>query len=258
MSDKFAELLSEKTRENPAFIHIDFIGLIRMGRTHPERLENFCALLRKTELLGGNICIPAFTLSYTRNEDFDLLNSPSVNVGIVSEAVRNEFPRRRTCDGLFSFTAIGNNFSDENFRIKDSDTFGDSLIAEVFKKDGYLASIGGVFRNSTEIHYLEKLLEVDYRSDKIFEGNLIAGDGKAHRQKVTYFCKNFDYNLWYDFSALEHDLREEGLFEIYKAGEYPVYIEMIRFRTVYEFLKEKIRKDKNYLINDLKDKRTKN
>ena len=112
------------------------------------------------------------------------------------------------------------------------------------------------FKNTTEIHFLEKLLEVDYRSDKIFEGDLIDMENNSHRQKVTFFCKNFDYNLWYDFSKLEKDLKSEGLFEIIRSDDNSIYIEMIKFKTVFEFLKDKIKKDKNYLIRDLKDKRS--
>ncbi|HRB00940.1 MAG TPA: AAC(3) family N-acetyltransferase [Ignavibacteria bacterium] len=256
MQNNFAKLLAEKTKDNPAFIHLDFIGLIRLGKTNEIRIDKFCEMLKEIENEGGNICIPAFTLSYTRNEIFNMPESPAVNIGMLPEVIRQKFPDKRTSDGLFSFTAIGNNFSKDNFIPKDTASFGDSLMAEVFEKDGYLASIGGVFRNSTEIHYLEKLLEVDYRSDKIFEGDLIDTENNLHRQKVTYFCKNFDYNLWYDFSELEKELKNEELMEIIRSDDNSIYIEMIKFKTVFEFLKDKIKKDKNYLIRELKDKRT--
>lgn len=256
MHSDFVKLFAQKTLNNPAFIHLDLIGLIRLGKTNAERLKSFCNLLTEIENSGGNVCIPAFTLSYTKNQIFDVLNSPSSDVGVTAEFIRSSFPGKRTYDGLFSYVAFGKNFSGENFIAKDFETFGDnSIIGEVFNKDGYLCGIGGVFRNSTEIHYIEKLLEVDYRHDKIFEGKLIDADGVKHNQRIKYFCKNFDFNLWYDFSQLESDLKKEGLIEIFKTEDLHMYAEMIKFKVVYDFIKEKIKKEKNYLIKNLKDKR---
>lgn len=248
-------MLAGKTKNNPAAIHIDFIGLIRLGKNNTGRLDEFCNLLKETESKGGNICIPAYSLSYTKNEDYNILETPSSNIGVVSEFVRKKFPELRTVDALFSYISFGKNISRDHFNVNDYESFGnDSLVGEIFEKDGYICSIGGIFRNSTEIHFIEKLLDVKYRSDKIFNGNIIDTDGKIHRQQVTYFCKNFDYNLWYNFKKLEDSLKKDGLMELFKVEGYPMYIEGIKFKTLYDYLEIAIRKDYKYFLNDLKDK----
>lgn len=256
MKESLTDLLAGKTKNNPAAIHIDFIGLIRMGKDNAGRLEEFCNLLKETESKGGNICIPAYSLSYTKNEDYNILETPSSNIGIVSEYVRQNSSALRTVDALFSYITFGKNISRDHFEVKNYESFGnDSLVGELFEKDGYICSIGGIFRNSTEIHFIEKLLEVKYRSDKKFEGNIIDTDGKIHRQQITFFCKNFDFNLWYNFKKLEDSLKKDGLMEVFKVEGYPFYIEGIKFRTLYEYVEIEIRKDYKYFLNDLKDKR---
>ncbi len=259
MKESFVNLLAEKTKKHPAAIHIDLIGLIRTGKENTERLDEFCRLLAEVQSKGGNICIPAYSLSYTKNENYNILETPASNIGVVSEYVRKKFSHFRTVDALFSYIVHGSGITRKHFEPGDYESFGkNSLIGEIFDKDGYICSIGGIFRNSTEIHYIEKLLDVNYRADKIFEGNLTDINGKTHRQRITYFCKKFDHHLWYDFKKLEESLKKDGLMEIFKVDGYPVFIEGIKFKTLYDYLEVEIKKDYKYFINDLQDKRTGN
>lgn len=254
--EKFTEFIASKTKENPAFIHIDILGLAKIAKTNSERLNKFCSLLNKISDKKGNICIPAFSLSYTKNEVYNIGVTPSTGIGAVCEHTRKNFPGRRTVDALFSYVITGEKISRKHFETDDYESFGKgSVIEEVFRMNGYVCSIGGVFKNSTEIHYIEKLLEVKYRQDKTFSGKIIDLEGKSHDQIITYFCKNFDYNYWYDFKNLENDLRRDGLMETFKAEDYPLFISGIKFRTLYDYIEQKIKKDSSYFIKDLKDGR---
>lgn len=256
LSKNFVTLIAEKTKHNPAAIHIDLIGLIRLGKNNEERLEQFSEILSSVAVNGGNICIPSYSLSYTNNEEYNIIETPS-NIGIVAEHIRKKFPRKRTVDPLFSYVTFGNEISNKHFEVTDYESFGNnSLIEELFEKDGYICSIGGVFRNCTEIHFIEKLLDVKYRADKIFKGSIIDYEGKNHKQQVTFFCKTFDHNLWYNFKNLEEDLKRDGLMEIFKANGQEIFIEGIKFKILYEFVEKKIKKDYKYFIRELKDKRS--
>lgn len=256
LKDTLTSKLAELTGDLPAFIHLDMLGLAKTARNNEDRLAEFLDILTDTEKKGGNFCIPSYSLSYTRNEEYIISDTECVNVGAVSEFIRKNFPKKRTVDALFSYLIFGDKISKKHYEVNDYESFGtDSLIGEVFRTDGYIWAIGGVFKNSTEIHFIEKLLQVSYRYDKIFKGKLTDNYGKKHDQKVTYFCKNFDYNLWYDFKNLENDLREDGLMETIKTDGYPFFITGIKFSTLYEYIEHKIRKDYKYFIKDLKDRR---
>ena len=249
---KFIKKLSELTTDNPAFIHLDMLGLTKLAKDNETRLSEFADLLSEIGDKGGNICIPSYSLSYTRKEDYDILCTPVVNAGVVSEFIRQKFSMKRTVDALFSYIIFGNKLSKRHFETGDYDSFGrGSLIEEVFEKDGYIWTIGGVFKNSTEIHFIEKKLNVDYREDKVFSGTIIDIEGKPHRQNVTFFCKNFDYRYWYDFKRVENDLRSDGLMEVIKQEGFPVFVSGVKFRTLFEYLKLKIEKDKRYICKDL-------
>lgn len=253
---EFVNLLAEKTRDNPAFIHLDMLGLAKLESSNDKRMLEFEKIIADTVRSGGNICIPSYSLSYTKNEEYNMLSTPSVNVGAVSEYIRENNFRKRTVDALFSYIILGNKISGKHFETGDYESFGgSSVIEEVFNKDGYVCAIGGVFKNSTEIHFIEKLLEVNYRHNKNFTGHITDLSGYKSDQQVTYFCKKFDYNLWYDFKELENDLRDDGLMETIKVEGFPLFITGIRFRLLYDYIEQKIRKDINYFIKDLKDKR---
>lgn len=250
--NKFIKKISELTFDRPAFIHLDMLGLKKLAADNASRLTEFSKLLEEIEKSGGNICIPSYTLSYTRNEEYDMNKSPVINAGIVSESVRRNFPAKRTVDGLFSYIVFGNKISHRHFEVHDYNSFGrGSLIEEVFDKDGYIWTIGGVFKNSTEIHFIEREFKVDYRDDKVFKGVLIDTEGRSHRQDVTFFCKNFDYRYWYDFKAVENDMRSEGIMETIKQEGFPVFISGVKFRTLFDFLKKKIETNKRYVCRDL-------
>ncbi len=256
LRNKFVNMLAEKTQDNPAFIHLDMLGLAKLESSNDKRLLEFEKIITDTVTSGGNICIPAYSLSYTRNEEYNMLSTPCVNVGAVSEFIRENNSSRRTIDALFSYIILGNKISGKHFKTGDYESFGgSSVIEEVFNMDGYVCAIGGVFKNSTEIHFIEKLLEVNYRYNKIFCGKLTDPDGYKYDQQITYFCKKFDYNLWYDFKELENDLRDDGLMETFKVEGFPLFITGIRFRLLYDYIEHKIRKDIKYFIKDLKDKR---
>ena len=252
---KFVKMLAEKTRDNPAFIHLDIIGLTKLKSSNDERLKEFEEIISDVVRSGGNICIPSYSLSYTRDEKYNVSATPCVNVGAVSEYIRKMNSRRRTVDALFSYIVLGNKISGRHFEVGDYESFGgNSIIEEVFNADGYVCAIGGVFKNSTEIHFIEKLLEVNYRYNKIFSGQIIDIDGNKFDQRITYFCKKFDHNLWYDFKELENDLRDDGLMETFKVEGFPLFISGIKFRLLYDYIEQKIRKDMNYFIKDLKNK----
>lgn len=249
---KFIKLISEKTKINPAFIHLDLIGLTKLAKDNYSRMEKFSEILSGIESEGGNICIPSYTLSYTRNEIYSMNESPVVNAGVVSEYIRKNFFQKRTVDALFSYIVFGKNISESHFEVRDYDSFGKrSLIEEVFEKDGYIWTIGGVFKNSTEIHFIEKLIGVNYREDKVFSGVITDGKGKSYNQKVIFFCKNFDYRYWYDFKGVENDLRKDGLMETIKTEGFPMFISGIKIRVLAEYLAKKVSKDPKYICKKL-------
>jgi len=236
-----------KTKNNPLIIHINPIGLVRLAYNNEERFNKFNTILNDIQNSGGNVAIPTYSYSYVKNILYDVRNTPSM-LDEVGEYLRKKNVIKRTIDPNFSYLLFGNNFSTRHFEIGDSSSFGsDSLIDDVFLQDGYLGAIGGALEYLTEIHFIEKKLGVDYRFDKKFKGVTISNSGKKKHSTTTYFCR--DLSGPYDTSLiqLKHDLIAEKLVEEWIIDDHNLKIKVIRFRVIYDFIREKIINNPKYL-----------
>ena len=117
----------------------------------------------------------------------------------------------------------------------------------MFLQDGYLGVIGGALEYLTEIHFIEKKLGVDYRFDKKFKGVTISNSGKKKHSTTTFFCRDLGLNYVPTFMQLNHDLIEEKLVEEWIIDEHNLKIKVIRFRVIYDFIREKIINNPKYL-----------
>lgn len=243
---EFVSKLLEFSLSKPIVVHIDLIGIYRLGDTNEERLATFSNLM---EMLGKNaqpIAIPSFSYSYTDNQVYDVNNSPS-KTGFVTEYLRKTTIPKRTNDGIFSYLTYSDSFADNHFQVGDYESFGRKGVAgEIFSKDGWICAIGGVFRYATEIHFLEKLLDVPYRFDKDFAGSMIDGNGRSHQNSIKYFCRK-DMTIRPDFKNFETDLKKESLMQTWQFDDVELEIEAVKIRDAYELLKTKIAKNEHYL-----------
>lgn len=240
-------MIAEKTKDRFASIHIDAIGLIRLGRTNDERLECLDQMITSVERLGGNIMIPTFSYTYPKNEAFCVRGTPS-DVGLVTEYLRKRHPHKRTIDPFFSYLVFGEHKS-EYFEVRDYECFGNrSLIADLFLKNGYVCCIGNVFYNTpTEVHYIEKLLGVDYRFNKVFSGVIEDHDGKRYQQKTTFYCRKYVNEVLPDMTRLAADLKENHMFEYWRADNVDFEIQAVSFHRLFDFVKARIAQNPGYL-----------
>jgi len=228
-------------------LHINPTGLIRLGKNNKERYSNLNIILSCIQKNGGNIAVPTYSYTYTKKKIYNVKDTPSDLDG-VSEFLRVNNKDKRTADANFSYLLFGNEFSNRYFSISDYSSFGEnSLIDEVFKKDGYLGAIGGALEYLTEIHYLERKLNIPYRFDKIFKGSSIDVNGKLVNNQVTYYCRDLTSSYSVSFVQLKVDIRLEGLVKIWKLEEYNLKIEVVKIRELYAFIKEKLSIDPEYL-----------
>ena len=244
---KISTFLIDKTKGNPASLHIDLIGLIRLGRNQDEMMDNFYKILIDTQEGGGNIVVPNYTYSLTKNEVFNL-NSTPPTIGKVCEYLsKTSVPR--TQDGNFSYLNFSNHFFQEHLqKIESYETFGEnSLIDELFESDGYLCALGCGLE-FTEIHYIEKKLNIPYRFDKKFTGKINNGVDE-YVQNNTYFCRDTSLRLRSNFDALYGDLKKEGLIEHWNIDNI-FEVRAIKFREIYTFIKSKLKNNINYLVSD--------
>lgn len=144
------------------------------------------AKLSKCDLLGHildifislgvtNLIVPTFTFSFCNKEDFNLASSKSP-MGIFSEYFRKLPEATRTLDPLMSCAIIG---KDHNLLNIGKHSCGKNSIFDKLhhKKDVKFIFFGNrVCDCFTYSHYVEKILEVPYRYDRAFDGNIIVNN----------------------------------------------------------------------------------
>jgi aminoglycoside N3'-acetyltransferase len=239
--------LSNKTESNPLIIHINPIGLVRMGSNNEDIFLNLNSVLNEIQDCNGNVAIPVYSYSYAKNEIFDVINTPS-NLDKVSEFLRIRNKSKRTIDSNFSYLLFGKNFLSSHFRVSDYSSFGEgSLIDEVYNKDGYLGAIGGALEYLTEIHFLERKLNMPYRFNKDFYGISIDSNGNKVKNKITYYCRDLESDYSVSFVQLKKDIRAGGLVQVWDIVEFNFKIEVVKIRELFKFIEKKLLIDHKYL-----------
>jgi len=152
---------------------------------------------------GGTWFVPTYTYSFCKGEDYDVQNSPST-VGYFTEIFRKQPGVKRSLEPIFSVAGIGPRV-DEFFSGLPTESFGEgSIYDRLHKADAAICNVGVGFRYATYIHYVEKKLNVPYRFDKIFSGDIVDGKKRVHSD-FTYYVRSGidDATTFPDLSELE-------------------------------------------------------
>ena len=99
---------------------------------------------------------------------------------------------------------------------------------------------------STFIHFVEKQLEVPYRYNKGFEGDLV--DSEPNRS-VTFYHFVYDHDRPQhepDFKKFHEKMKEAGLVKMVKLGK--GLINVVSSRQMYFFIEEEIKRNPDLLI----------
>ena len=238
---------ASKISSNPLIMHINPVGMLRMGSSNMERFEKLNGMFLQIQNYGGSLAVPTYSYSYTNNEIYDVINTEST-LDILSEYLRKKNIFKRTMDPNFSYLLFGDCFSDKHYTAINYNSFGEGgMIDELFQQDGYLGAIGGAFEYLTEIHYIERKLNVNYRFDKKFHGVTIGYDRIKKYTTLNYFCKNRDFYSKVSLVKLKKDLIENQLVEEFFIKEHNLKIEIIKIKCVSEFIEEKLLANPEYL-----------
>lgn len=166
------------------FVHSDIgFGLPIRGIRRGEYLG---LLLRALETLAvKNLIMPAFTYSFPNRERFDLVNSRT-HMGALNEYFRKEPGVKRSLDPLLSVAMRGPDTAIMEGIGKHSlgkNSFFDRLHnCKNVKFLCYGAQFAEIF---TYLHYVEKMLDVPYRYDQPFTGEICNPNGDVYQDTWT-------------------------------------------------------------------------
>lgn len=126
------------------------------------------------EIIGnkGTIVVPTFTFSFCKGEVYDVNKSRSQN-GVFTEYLRKLPGAVRSLHGITSFAAIGQD-AQILMSLRDKTSYGPgSVLANLREGGGKVLQLGVPI--ISHVHYVERLVGVEYRYDKEFDGTIRNG-----------------------------------------------------------------------------------
>lgn len=193
------------------FVHSD----IQFGQMNAEikRKEFTATLLNLFDDLGvENIIMPVFTYSFNNEKDFDVLESRSL-MGALSESFRKQDGVYRTLDPMCSF-AIKGKIAEEFKKFKPkNNSLGFGSCYNFLDKQAdvkYLFFGADLADCFTYVHYVERIIDVPYRFDKTFSGNITDYDANTYKTDWTISSQCGGVTLYERNDHFKKQLIEEG------------------------------------------------
>lgn len=227
------------------FIHSD-IMFGRPAERFKKRdyLETLYAVI--SELGVKNIVVPTFTYSFCNSEDYEIANSKT-SMGAFNEFLRKQEGRYRTDDPLLSISVpmsishLFGNISNHSLGI------GSALDVIHHMDNVKFLFLGAEMADCfTYVHYVEKMMDVPYRFDMPFEGNIIYPDGKSEHRKQFIHTQCYGVKLPDKYDYFENEMEEKGCLKKCRFGD--KYIGCLSEKDAYREIKAHIEKDINYYL----------
>jgi aminoglycoside 3-N-acetyltransferase len=226
------------------FIHSDVMfGGTVAGFNRKEYLAALYDVMLRLNV--KNIIVPTFTYSFCNGEVYDVVKSRT-SMGSFNEYIRKKDNRYRTLDPLLSVSVPMN--LKEKFCHDTNHSLGrGSGLDTLHHMDGVKflflgASMGNCF---TYVHYVEKSLDVPYRYDAEFTGEII--DAEGNRQKRSQFIHTACYGVKpAEFHYFEDYLKDNGFLKKQVLGDKTV--SCVFEKDAYREIKAMIEKDINYFL----------
>lgn len=232
-----------------ALVHSDAIVAAQLPPLPDEqRLDLLIDALQASVGSEGTLVMPAFSYSFTRNEKYDVLNTPST-VGMLTEYFRKQKGVRRSADPIFSVAARGPR-AKELCSVSVKECFGpDSAFAVLHRLNSYIVCLGcSLTSGGTFMHYVEKSNGIDYRYDKVFRGTIVWPDRSSTEESVVYYVRNLERKSSADLRRLQRRLETNG--QLKKATLGRVRVLGVRAADFFETASQMLKEDPSSLIEE--------
>ena len=167
----------------------------------------------------GTLMIRAFSWDFCKGLPFDVRTSKS-RVGILGDVAMERAEFLRTRHPLYSWMVWGR-FQQELCALDQINAFGSGTPFEFLAlHEGRQLRIGHTHvPGYTQMHHIEKLVDVPYRYEKYFDGDYTDGDGQTERRRYTMFVRRLDLDACVrdKWSLMEAKWRDQGILQ---EGEY--------------------------------------
>ena len=167
--------------------NLGFFGYPAEGRMPQEVFQLVRDSFREVIGAEGTLVVPTFTYSFCKGAPFDHARSPST-CGAFTEWARQQPDAHRSRDPLFSVAALGHRAEEltENTPVE---CFGPGSFWERFFTTAGMICNLNFDAGSTFVHYVERVLDVPYRTNKEFAGEFLV-EGRVLPGRAIFFCRD--------------------------------------------------------------------
>jgi aminoglycoside 3-N-acetyltransferase len=210
-------------KDDIVMIHGD-AGVAAQYREIPvdSRLDHLIDEMKSYFSTAGSILVPAFTYSFTKNEYYDVLKTPS-SVGLFSERFRHGSDVKRSRHPIFSVSTWGK-FGGDFLEGRNDDCFGPGTFFEMLlERNVKLVTLGCSLNSVTFVHYVEQRQQVSYRFMKTFSGKIIEGDD-AMDVNTNYYVRDMALKTGCNLALFGKVVKESELLRVGTAGRFPLQV----------------------------------
>lgn len=202
--------------------------------------DQICALGIK------NLIIPTFTYSFCNGEVFDISGSKT-SMGAFNEYVRKQQGRFRTDDPLLS-VSVPDNIAPLFIHTSNHSLGEGSALDIVHHMDNVkFLFLGAEMADCfTFVHYVEKMMDVPYRFDMSFDGDIIYPDGEKKHKTQFIHTQCYGVTLPPKYDYFEQEMEYKGYLKKKRVGN--KYIACLSEKDAYREIKAHIEKDINYYL----------
>lgn len=202
--DAFAEIL-DNYDEDAVFVHVGLSDVSSAFEGNPYEF-----VLDHLGERFDSILTPGFTQSF-RNSGYFHREESEPELGAFASLFFDDADYR-TADPLHSIQVMGDyRFEDRNHQ----DTFGpDGCYAKLDEDDVRILNVGTRWLISTQIHYVERVMDVPYVENVDVEGTVYHGGGEHEQVAQTNYDKN-KYVYYWDRLKIMRDLMTDGVLDHY-------------------------------------------
>lgn len=247
--DEFVAALKDVgiDRGDTVFVHVchETLGRPAECRTPEDEQRFLLRVLQDAVGPHGTILIPTYTFSFTKQEVYDVQNTPSPGGPWSTSGGFLEYFRRqpgviRSRDPIHAVAGLGPK-AEELLTGLPNTCFGKGSVHErLMDAGGKICTIGVGLYEASFRHHVEELVGVPFRFNKLFTGQ-IRDNGVSRKQGWLYFVRILADNGFPAGEKLEEKARKAGLCRVARVGRGE--ITAIPCKEYFDFAAREIKKD---------------
>jgi len=169
------------------------------------------------EVIGaeGTLIVPTFTYSFSQGQDFEPDGTPS-DCGVFTEMLRRLAISYRSEEPNISVAAIGKKAQQLTENLPENAYAVNSFFDRFYQEGGIICNLN-FDAGSTFIHYVERCLQVPYRFDKMFSGN-VWKNGQPEKRSSIIWVRYLAEGTRAKFELFDELARSENLYKTAQVG----------------------------------------